>query len=125
MRKMLAIGVVALSLGALPSLASAQETQMASSGGGAAVATIAGAVIGGAIGYYYVTGTAATVVGAVVGGAIGRWWYRASESSGYDSLPRKQSYRLTSRAPFQLIGFGADDRPAMRLSAASEAAAGM
>src|SRR5687767_6856788 len=61
--------------------------------GGAAVATVTGVVVGGAIAYYFYPVSVATVaLGAVAGGAIGAWWYNSADSGdSYAPLPRKSN----------------------------------
>ena len=115
--KTLAVAAVALTLvAAAPRDAAAQEGTTP----GAVAATIVGAAIGGAAGYFYVTGTAATVIGIIAGGAIGDWWYTAAMSSGGASGGKmKMNYSDTPSPLFHLIGHPARSGAGLQTAAFS------
>jgi hypothetical protein len=118
--KILAAAAVTLALiGAAPQQASAQELSP-----GAVAATIVGAAVGGAIGYYYFTGVAATTIGVVGGGAIGDWWYTAATSREGMAPGGKMKMNDTSspRPLFQLIGYSGESAPGLHTAAFSAAA---
>ena len=118
--KKLAVAAVAVALiAAAPREAAAQGPSTA----GAVVATVLGAAAGGAVGYYYVTGSAATVIGAVVGGFVGDWWYTAgmSRDVALPSGKTKMFYTETLPPPFELIGYA--DRAGAGLRTAAFSAA--
>ena len=119
--KTLAVAAVTLALiGAAPQKASAQESLTP----GAIAATIIGAAVGGAIGYYYFTGVAATTIGVVGGGAIGDWWYTAATSRDGTTAGGKMKMNDTdTRRPlFQLIGYSGESQPGLHTAAFSAAA---
>jgi hypothetical protein len=120
--KSLAVAAVALALvAAAPRVASAQEAGVTS---GAVAATIIGAAVGGAVGYFYFTGITATTIGVIGGGAIGDWWYTAA-SSGSGTPARgkmKMNYSDTPPPSFQLIGYSGKSRPRLHTAAFSSAA---
>ena len=111
--------ILGLSALALVAATSPVKAQAGSDGGGAVWATLGGAVVGGAIGYYYwpASRVAATTIGVVVGGAVGRWWYSASDGSGdYESAPRRPTNASEFDKPFHLIGYPDAGRPDIRLA---------
>jgi MFS family permease len=116
--KKLAVAAVALALiAAAPRDASAQGSTA-----GAVVATVLGAAAGGAVGYYYVTGSVATVVGAVLGGFVGDWWYSAGTSRDTAMQGGKtKMFSTGSPPPVQLIGY--DPRLRQNLRTATFSAA--
>jgi hypothetical protein len=120
--KILAVAVVTLALiGAAPREASAQTAGLTP---GAVAATIVGAAVGGAIGYYYITGTAATAIGVLGGGAIGDWWYTAATSrdAGMPGGKMKMYHTDTPQPLFQLIGYSGRSQPGLHPAAFSAAA---
>jgi len=120
--KTLAAAAVTLALiGAAPQQASAQESGLTP---GAIAATIVGAAVGGAIGYYYFTGVAATTIGVVGGGAIGDWWYTAATSREGTTAGGKMKMKDTAspRPLFQLIGYSGEHAPGLRTAAFSAGA---
>jgi hypothetical protein len=120
MKSFAAVAVVTLTLiGAAPREAAAQDGSTA----GAIGATIAGAAVGGALGYYYFTGVVATTIGVLAGGAIGDWWYTAA-SSGAGAMPgkAKMHYTDTPRPFFQLIGHSGGTQSGLHTAAFSAAA---
>jgi hypothetical protein len=120
--KTLAAAAVTLALiGAAPQPASAQESGLTP---GAIAATIVGAAVGGAIGYYYFTGIAATTIGVVGGGAIGDWWYTAATSRDGMAPGGKMKMNDTSspRPLFQLIGYSGESARGLHTAAFSAAA---
>jgi hypothetical protein len=120
--KSLAVAAVTLALiAAAPRPASAQEAGL--SPGGVA-ATIVGAAVGGAIGYYYFTGVAATAIGVVGGGAIGDWWYTAALSRDGTTAGGKMKMHFTDtpQPSFQLIGYSDGNRTGLRTAVFSAAA---
>ncbi len=115
--KTLAIAAVALTLvAAAPREAQAQESGTTA---GAVAATIVGAAVGGALGYYYVTGTAATVIGIIAGGAIGDWWYTAAMSPGAAGGKMKMHYSDTPSPLFHLIAHPAKSEAGLHTAAFS------
>jgi hypothetical protein len=120
--KSLAVAVVTLLLiSAAPREAAAQETGLTA---GAVAATIVGAAIGGAIGYYYFTGIAASAIGVVGGGAIADWWYMAATSrDGATAGGKMKMYFADGPLPlFQLIGYSGRSQPGLHTAAFSAAA---
>jgi hypothetical protein len=120
--KTLAAAAVTLALiGAAPQQASAQDSGLTP---GAIAATIVGAAVGGAIGYYYFTGVAATTIGVVGGGAIGDWWYTAATSrDGMAPGGRmKMNDSASPRPLFQLIGYAGESQSGLHTAAFSAAA---
>lgn len=119
--KKLAILVIALAMiASVPRSASAQESGTT---GGAIAATVAGAVVGGAIGYFYFTGQVATLIGIVAGGAIGDWWYMSGTSRDM-AMPggkMKMYYTVTPMPPLQLIS-ASNERAGLRTATFSAAA---
>jgi hypothetical protein len=120
--KNLAVAAAAIVLiVAAPQGASAQGTQRLT--GGAVVATALGAATGGALGYFYVTGTAATVIGAVVGGFVGDWWYSAGTSldAAMPGGKTKVFYAETLPPPFALSSHHGSRESGLRPAAFSAA----
>ena len=120
--KILAVAAVTLALiGAAPREAPAQDSGLTP---GAIAATVVGAAVGGAVGYYYFTGIAATTIGVVGGGAIGDWWYTAATSRDGGVPGGKMKMRYTDTPPplFQLIGYSAKSQPGLHTAAFSAAA---
>lgn len=120
--KTLAVAAVTLALiGAAPQNASAQESGLTP---GAIAATIVGAAVGGAIGYYYFTGVAATTIGVIGGGAIGDWWYTAATSrdGAMSGGKMKMNDTAAPRSLFQLIGYAGQHQPGLHTAAFSAAA---
>jgi uncharacterized protein YcfJ len=121
--KKLVVAVFALALvAALPKVASAQQAQSSGMDGGTVLATLAGAVVGGAVGYYYFTGRVATVVGIVLGGAIGSWWYSVDSATSPARGKMKMQYSETPGSLFQPIGFAAAAHPVLSTAASTAAA---
>jgi hypothetical protein len=99
--KGLAVAAVTLALiGAAPREAAAEETGLSP---GVVAATIAGTVVGGAIGYYYFTGVTATAIGLVGGAMIGDWWYTAIARGDEPGGKMKLNYADGPAPVFQLI----------------------
>jgi hypothetical protein len=121
MKTLAAVAVTLALIGAAPQPASAQESGLTP---GAIAATIVGAAIGGAVGYYYVTGVAATTIGVVGGGAIGDWWYTAATSRDGTTAGGKMKMNDTaSPGPlFQLIGHAGGSQSGLHTAAFSAAA---
>jgi hypothetical protein len=91
---------------------------------GDVAATVAGAAIGGAIGYFYFTGVAATTIGIIGGGVIGDWWYSAA-TSGMSATPggkMKMNYSDTPLPRFHLIDYSDRSQPGLHTAAFSAAA---
>jgi hypothetical protein len=120
--KSLAVAVVTLALfGAAPREAAAQEGGLTP---GAIASTIVGAAVGGAVGYYYITGIAATTIGVIGGGAIGDWWYTAATSrdGGTAGGKMKMNYSDQPQPKFQLIGYSGRHESGLHTAAFSAAA---
>jgi hypothetical protein len=109
----------ALALAAALSLASAPSMAQTRNGGdsGVLLATLGGAVVGGALVYYYypLSVFTSTALGAIVGGAVGSWWYSAADSTdGYASPMPRKSDADASVKPFRLIAYTEDSALAIR-----------
>jgi hypothetical protein len=120
--KSLAVAAVTLALiGAAPREAAAQETSLTA---GAVAATVVGAAIGGAVGFYYFTGIAATTIGVIGGGAVGDWWYvAAANRDGVTTGGKMKMYFSDTPLPlFQLIGYSGRSQPGLHTAAFSAAA---
>ncbi|MSO94016.1 MAG: hypothetical protein EXQ86_11540 [Rhodospirillales bacterium] len=98
--------------------AMAQES--ASTDSSLTLSTIGGAIVGGALVYYFspLSPLTASALGAVVGGTIGNWWYSASDGgdSYLPAQPRKQSDSLPSTGSLHLIAYPESRSPAIRLA---------
>jgi hypothetical protein len=113
MRKLTTVVALAaaIALFSAPTMAQTRAT----SDNGVILATLGGAVVGGALVYWYypLSVFTSTALGAIVGGTIGSWWYSEAGSDNIAS-PMRRSDAEGSLKPFRLIDYAEGSRLAIR-----------